>query len=109
MRYKVALFATFSFGFTIDPLCGYVLLLFVRADFVCLVDDVNELIRKDDYMVDFDTIKDASVRIHHGSDAPVSIEGSVVRAEWCDLNEGLCGEYNPKDPEDICTLAWWKN
>lgn len=57
-------------------------------------------------MADFDPIKDASIWIHQGSSTPVSIHGPVVMAEWCDLNEGLCGEYNPKDPEDIHFLRF---
>lgn len=30
----------------------------------------------------------------------------LVKVEWIDLGEGLCGEYNPDDPDDIALLRY---
>lgn len=34
------------------------------------------------------------------------LEKDNVRVEWTELGEGLCGEYNPDDPEDIELLRF---
>lgn len=39
-------------------------------------------------------------------ETPVSIENDVVRADWYDAGEGICGDYNPEDPDDIPLLRF---
>ena len=39
-------------------------------------------------------------------ETPVSIENDVVRADWYDAGEGVCGDYNPEDPDDIPLLRF---
>lgn len=39
-------------------------------------------------------------------ETPVSIQGDVVRADWYDAGEGLCGDYNPDNPHDIHLLRF---
>ena len=54
----------------------------------------------------YDYIKDATVILNPDIETPVSIEGPVVRADWYDADEGLCGDYNPEDPDDIHLLRF---
>lgn len=37
---------------------------------------------------------------------PVVIEGPLVRASWVNLGEGLYGDYNSDDPEDVNLLRF---
>lgn len=57
-------------------------------------------------MVTLDIDEDAIVILNPDIETPVSIEGPVVRADWYDAHEGLCGDYNPKDPNDIRLLRF---
>jgi hypothetical protein len=41
-----------------------------------------------------------------GTDEPVTIEGDGVRAEWVNIGEGVCGDFNPDDPEDVNLLRF---
>lgn len=54
----------------------------------------------------YDYIKDATVILNTDIETLVSIEGSVVRADWYDADEGLYGDYNPEDNEDIHLLRF---
>ena len=36
-------------------------------------------------------------------------DDGMVKVEWTDLGEGMCGDYNPDDPDDVALLrfdAW---
>ena len=39
-------------------------------------------------------------------ETPISIEGDYIRADWYNAGEGLCGDYNPEDPDDINLLRF---
>ena len=39
-------------------------------------------------------------------ETPVSIQGDIVRADWYDAYEGLYGDYDPEDPNDIHLLRF---
>lgn len=39
-------------------------------------------------------------------ETPVSIRGKVVRVDWYNAGEGICGDYNPSDPNDINLLRF---
>ena len=39
-------------------------------------------------------------------ETPVSIQGPLVRADWYDAGEGLYGDYNPYNPDDIMLLRF---
>lgn len=51
-------------------------------------------------------IEDAAIILNPDIETLVSIEGPVVRADWYDANEGLCGDYDPEDPDDIHLLRF---
>ena len=36
----------------------------------------------------------------------ISLQRDGVEVELCNLNEGLCGDYDPDDPEDINLLRF---
>lgn len=52
------------------------------------------------------TGKTATVLLDIDQDTPVSIQGEVVRADWYDAGEGLFGDYNPENPDDIQLLRF---
>ena len=37
---------------------------------------------------------------------PVSVYGTHVRVDWNNADEGVCGDYNPEDPDDINFLRF---
>lgn len=37
---------------------------------------------------------------------PLSIYDDVLRVDWYDADEGLCGDYNPEDPNDVHLLRF---
>jgi len=37
---------------------------------------------------------------------PMSIRDSVLRVDWYNADEGLCGDYDPDDPDDINLLRF---
>ena len=39
-------------------------------------------------------------------ETPVSIHNGYVRVDWYDCNEGLFGDYNPDNPEDVHLLRF---
>lgn len=47
-----------------------------------------------------------SIAFNVDSDTPVSIENDLIRADWYDAGEGICGDYNPDDPDDIHLLRF---
>lgn len=57
-------------------------------------------------MANYEYIKDAIVIINRDTDTPVSVEGPVVRADWYDAGEGIYGDYNPHDVDDIHLLRF---
>ena len=50
--------------------------------------------------------KEPKVLFNIDADTPVSIQGEVVRADWYYAGEGLYGDYNPEDPDDIQLLRF---
>ena len=40
------------------------------------------------------------------AETPVSISDELVRIDWVNIGEGLCGDYNSEDPEDINILRF---
>ena len=46
------------------------------------------------------------IEFYPDEETPVSIYGEFVRADWYNAGEGLCGDYNPEDPEDINLLRF---
>ena len=51
-------------------------------------------------------VKNAKVIINPDPETLVSIEGDTVRADWYDAYEGICGDYNPDNPDDIHLLRF---
>ena len=47
-----------------------------------------------------------SVFYEWDGETPVSIQGPLVRADWYDAGEGICGDYDPEDPDDIPLLRF---
>lgn len=47
-----------------------------------------------------------TIAVSEHDDNPVAIEGEKIRVEWYNANEGLCGDYNPEDPDDINLLRF---
>ena len=41
------------------------------------------------------------------SETPFSIEGDMIRVDWCNIGEGWYGDYNPADPEDEELLRFY--
>lgn len=39
-------------------------------------------------------------------ETPMSILGPRVRVDWVNLGEGIYGDYNPEDPEDVNLLRF---
>ena len=39
-------------------------------------------------------------------ETPVSISDDTLMVEWVNIGEGICGDYNPDDPEDINLLRF---
>ena len=39
-------------------------------------------------------------------ETPVSISDALVRIDWYNAGEGISGDYNPKDPEDVNLLRF---
>lgn len=39
-------------------------------------------------------------------ETPMSIEDDILRVDWYDCYEGLCGDYNPEDPNDVHLLRF---
>ena len=44
--------------------------------------------------------------ITHGDTPEIEIQNNLLCLEWVYLGEGLCGDYNPDDPEDIPLLRF---
>lgn len=47
-----------------------------------------------------------SITLNPDEDTPVSIENDLIRVDWYDAGEGLCGEYNPADEDDVHLLRF---
>ncbi len=39
-------------------------------------------------------------------ETPLSIRDNILRVDWVDIGEGLCGDYNPDDENDIPLLRF---
>ena len=52
------------------------------------------------------TIMDVKILFDIDSETPVSIQGSLVRADWYDAGEGLWGDYDPENPRDVHLLRF---
>ena len=37
---------------------------------------------------------------------PISINDDLIKAEWVNLDEGWCGDYNEDDPDDVNLLRF---
>ena len=48
------------------------------------------------------------MKVLYGPDpeTPISIQSETLRADWYNAGEGLCGGYNPNDPEDMNLLRF---
>ena len=46
------------------------------------------------------------ISINPDPETPVSIENDLIKIDWYDAGEGLCGDYNPEDPDDIHLLRF---
>ena len=70
----------------------------------------KELIRLEPYVDDrYDAWCDTcgiNITLWPDDDTPVSIDNDIVRADWYDAGEGICGDYNPEDPDDIPLLRF---
>lgn len=40
------------------------------------------------------------------SDTPLSIRDDILRTDWYNADEGICGDYNPENPQDINFLRF---
>lgn len=47
-----------------------------------------------------------SITINMDEETPVSIDNDKIRVDWYDAGEGLSGDYNPEDPDDIHLLRF---
>lgn len=39
-------------------------------------------------------------------DTPLSIWDDILRVDWYNAGEGICGDYNPDDPQDVNLLRF---
>ena len=46
------------------------------------------------------------IEFYPDDETPVSISNNIVRADWYNAGEGLRGDYNPEDPDDINLLRF---
>lgn len=74
-----------------------------ESDYLTGSDEFDELISIEEDGSLSDVVK---ILYDIRPDIPVSIQGPDVRADWCDLGEGLCGDYDPDDPDDIPLLRF---
>ena len=56
-----------------------------------------EILREKEFNVCFDV----------DDETPVSIEGRYIRADWANIGEGFCGDFNPDDPNDDNLLRFY--
>ena len=49
---------------------------------------------------------DIQVLFDIDSATPISIQGPLIRADWYDAGEGVCGDYDPDNPDDIHLLRF---
>ena len=47
-----------------------------------------------------------TIAIHDDDDVVMSIYDDVLRVDWYNAGEGICGDFNPDDPEDINLLRF---
>ena len=47
-----------------------------------------------------------NITLNADIDTPVSIENDLIRVDWYDAGEGLCGDYHPEDPDDVHLLRF---
>ena len=70
----------------------------------------KELIRLEPYIGErYDAWCDTcgiDITLWPDEETPVSIENDIIRADWYDAGEGICGDYNPEDPDDIPLLRF---
>ena len=52
------------------------------------------------------TIDTPFVRVNIDSETPMSIEDDVIRVDLVNIGEGLSGDYDPEDPDDINLLRF---
>ena len=43
---------------------------------------------------------------HPDCTVEMMLEEDGIRVEWEDIGEGICGDYNPEDPDDIPLLRF---
>ena len=41
-----------------------------------------------------------------GEETPMRIEDGKIRCEWSNIGEGICGDYDPDDPNDVNLLRF---
>lgn len=39
-------------------------------------------------------------------DTPMSIRDDILRVDWHNAGEGICGDYNPENPQDVNLLRF---
>ena len=49
---------------------------------------------------------DLDIVLDKDDETPVSISDDTFMVEWVNIGEGICGDYNPDDPEDINLLRF---
>ena len=49
---------------------------------------------------------DLEIVLDKDEETPVSISDDTLMVEWLNIGEGLCGDYNPDNPEDINLLRF---
>ena len=51
-------------------------------------------------------VDNARVILNLDEETPVSIQGDMVRVDWYDAGEGMFGDYDSEDPDDIHLLRF---
>ena len=83
-------------------------------------EQLVEELKKRGYLVSKETVSESEntkssapkesdgVTVYKGlnPDTPVSIRNDKLRVDWTNLGEGVSGDYNPEDPEDINLLRF---
>lgn len=39
-------------------------------------------------------------------DTPLSVRDDILRVDWYNAGEGICGDYNPENPQDVNLLRF---
>ena len=68
--------------------------------------DVRETVCNADEVFDLSAYEGTLVVYDIDRETPVSIIGPFVRADWYRAGEGICGDYDPLDPDDVELLRF---